>query len=314
MNDNADNKVRNYENSVAVIDIGSNSIRYAAGRNGKKSVITTRLGSGLAETGRLDEAIMQKSISVIAALCANARHAGYIPAAYATSAVRDAANRDEFVSRVKEKCNIEIDVLSGEREAQYAFEAACGTSGCGALIDIGGASMQIAKQDSKVSYPIGCVRGRDIALRNSGKKDCDDCFEAQRAAINEYMDALIGARQDKIGRCAGIGGTITTLAAFSLGMREYDRDRIGDASLTKNEVERLIAELSALGEKRKQNPLLRERHDVILYGASILAHAMAIFGIDEVRAGDCDGLDGYMRYAAEQLRGGNFADSKENNV
>ena len=58
--------------SVAVIGIGSNSIRYAAGRNGKKLVITTRLGSGLAQTGRLDEERMEKSISVISALASNA--------------------------------------------------------------------------------------------------------------------------------------------------------------------------------------------------------------------------------------------------
>ena len=58
--------------SAAVIDIGSNSIRYAAGRNGKKLVITTRLGSGLAQTGRLDEERMEKSISVISALASNA--------------------------------------------------------------------------------------------------------------------------------------------------------------------------------------------------------------------------------------------------
>ena len=156
--------------SAAVIDIGSNSIRYAAGRNGKKLVITTRLGSGLAQTGRLDEERMEKSISVISALASNARHSGYIPFAYATSAVRDASNKAEFVNRLKQKCGITVDVLSGEREAQYAFEAACNSSdGCSALIDIGGASMQIAEAKSKVSYPIGCVRGKDIALQNSGK-------------------------------------------------------------------------------------------------------------------------------------------------
>lgn len=136
--------------SAAVIDIGSNSIRYAAGRNGKKLVITTRLGSGLAQTGRLDEERMEKSISVISALASNARHSGYIPFAYATSAVRDASNKAEFVNRLKQKCGITVDVLSGEREAQYAFKAACNSSeGCSALIDIGGASMQIAEAKAR---------------------------------------------------------------------------------------------------------------------------------------------------------------------
>ena len=273
--------------SAAVIDIGSNSIRYAAGRNGKKLVITTRLGSGLAQTGRLDEERMEKSISVISALASNARHSGYIPFAYATSAVRDASNKAEFVNRLKQKCGITVDVLSGEREAQYAFEAACNSSdGCSALIDIGGASMQIAEAKSKVSYPIGCVRGKDIALQNSGKTDCDDDFETQRTAINQYMDEIIGTSNRRLGKCAGIGGTITTLAALSLGMREYDRDEIGKAVLNKSEVERLIVALSTMGKERKLNPLLKERHDIIMYGAAVLAHAMELFGIEEVHARD----------------------------
>lgn len=288
--------------SAAVIDIGSNSIRYAAGRNGKKLVITTRLGSGLAQTGRLDEERMEKSISVISALASNARHSGYIPFAYATSAVRDASNKAEFINRLKQKCGITVDVLSGEREAQYAFEAACNSSdGCSALIDIGGASMQIAEAKSKVSYPIGCVRGKDIALQNSGKTDCDDDFETQRTAINQYMDEIIGTPNRRLGKCAGIGGTITTLAALSLGMREYDRDEIDKAVLNKSAVEQLIVGLSSMGAERKLNPLLRERHDVIMYGAAVLAHAMELFGIEEVHARDRDGLDGYMQYVTEHL-------------
>ena len=79
----------NSEKRFAVIDIGSNSIRYmTADDNGKKLTVTTRLGSGLAETGLLNEERMAHSIRVIAAMAANARHAGYTPIAYATSAVR----------------------------------------------------------------------------------------------------------------------------------------------------------------------------------------------------------------------------------
>ena len=161
--------------------------------------------------------------------------------------------------------------------------------------------MQIAEAKSKVSYPIGCVRGKDIALQNSGKTDCDDDFEAQRTAINRYMDEIIGTPNRQLGKCAGIGGTITTLAALSLGMREYDRDEIEKAVLNKSEVERLIVALSTMGTERKLNPLLRERHDVIMYGAAVLAHAMELFGIEEVHARDRDGLDGYMQYVTEHL-------------
>ena len=130
---------------------------------------------------------------------------------------------------------------------------------------------------------------------------CDDDFEAQRTAINRYMDEIIGTPNRRLGKCAGIGGTITTLAALSLGMREYDRDEIDKAVLNKFEVERLIVALSTMGAERKLNPLLRERHDVIMYGAAVLAHAMELFGIEEVHARDRDGLDGYMQYVTEHL-------------
>ena len=105
--------------------------------------------------------------------------------------------------------------------------------------------------------------------------DCDDDFEAQRTAINQYMDEIIGTPNRWLGKCVGIGGTITTLAALSLGMREYDRDEIEKAVLNKSEVEQLIVGLNSMGAERKLNPLLRERHDIIIYGAAVLAHAMA---------------------------------------
>lgn len=114
-----------------------------------------------------------------------------------------------------------------------------------------GASMQIAEAKSKVSYPIGCVRGKDIALQNSGKTDCDDDFETQRTAINRYMDEIIGTPNRRLGKCAGIGGTITTLAALSLGMREYDRDEMERLFLIKSEVESVDCRIKHNGQGKK---------------------------------------------------------------
>ena len=108
----------------AIIDIGSNSIRFLRPDERNKLVVTTRLGEGIAENGMLREANMGRSIKVVRAMAANARHMGFVPAAYATSAVRDAKNQSEFVNRVFEACGVRVDVLSGEREAEYAVRAA----------------------------------------------------------------------------------------------------------------------------------------------------------------------------------------------
>lgn len=291
----------NKDRKYAVIDIGSNSIRYMTQDDGRKLTVTTRLGSGLAETGRLEEARMAHSIRVISAMADNARHAGYTPAAYATSAVRDCSNQREFLERVYESSAVMPDVLSGEREAEYAYRAAVG--GRGGLIDVGGASMQLVTEDFRRSYPIGCVRGRDIAQSETGAENCDVNYEEQRRAIGKYIDSLTagpGALPDKTAMrpCVGVGGTITTLGALAQGLDVFDKSHVHGAVLTREGLESLIGLLSRMGAARSRHPLLRVRHDVILYGAAILAKAMDMLSLGRLLVSTRDGLEGYLEAAA----------------
>ena len=278
----------------AVIDIGSNSIRYMEQGGGDKKVITTRLGSGLASSGRLSQKSMARSVSVIAALAANARHAGYYPVAYATSAVRDASNRDEFLAAVYAASGVMPDVLSGEREAEYAYRAAAPHGG--GLIDVGGASTQIMSEGFGISYPIGCVRGKDIALARTGSADCDDNWSFQREALTEYIRSIVRVPKLILAKCAGVGGSITTLAALKLGLDKFDSTRVDGSVLTRDDVENLIGHLHDLGPARRGNPLLVERHDVILYGAAILAFAMDSVCAAEITVSTKDGMEGYFDF------------------
>ena len=103
---------------LAIIDVGSNSVRYAEERFGAlsdKSVFTTRLGSGLSATGMLHEDTMANSIAVISLLADKARAGGFTPRAYATSAVRDASNGRAFAERVYKECGVPVDILTGEQ-------------------------------------------------------------------------------------------------------------------------------------------------------------------------------------------------------
>ena len=277
-----------------IIDIGSNSIRFMEEGKVKKLVITTRLGEGLAETGRLAESSMARSVSVIKALVSDSVHRGLIPYAYATSAVRDAENQKEFLERVRESCGIDIDVLSGEREAEYAFRAAAKEDG--GLIDIGGASFQLVTEGFTRSIRLGCVRGRDIAQTATNAASCDENWDAQRRVITEIVSTRIALPKILIRSWTGVRGTVATLAAFKAGRGEYDIKTVDSVILTRSDVEELIEKLHGLGEARKLEPILNKRHDVIMYGAAILAAVMDTAGIERIAVSSRDGMEGYLDY------------------
>lgn len=288
----------------AIIDIGSNSVRYGEERDGHipdKLVFTTRLGSGLSATGLLAKATMDKSIEVIKELSARAKAGGFVPVAYATSAVRDAANGREFARRVKKECGVPVEILSGGDEARFAFSGAVGDRPGAAMLDIGGASMQIVAAGFAKSWRAGCVRCGDIARERTGAADCDADRALQQRAVEEYMDGEIDLPPLGFDSVTGVGGTITTLAALKTGLREFSPEAVESVRLGISDVDALIERLAALGEARRETPLLEERHDVILYGAYILRHAMEKLGVDEIGVSCSDGMEGYlMKLRAEE--------------
>lgn len=282
----------------AVIDIGSNSIRFMIQGKHDKLVITTRLAEGLARTRRLCESNMNASISVIKALVNNARHMGLKPVAYATSAVRDAENKDEFIKRINDNCNLIVDVLGGDREANYAFNAAA-KHGEG-LIDIGGGSFQIVAGQMRKSFPLGCVRGKDIAME-LGVESCDERWNEQRALLTENVKSFLKGFECMTNEWIGVGGTITCLAAYSHGLECYDDERVDKTRLTRNKIEALIEEISLLGAERQTEPMLAKRHDVILYGAAILTGIMDAVGIESITVRTVDGMEGYLAYIVKKM-------------
>ena len=282
----------------AIIDIGSNSIRYAEEAEGRlpvKQIYTTRLGSGLMRTGRLMDETMAKSLDVIKMLGARARAGGFVPRAYATSAVRDAENGRAFTERILNECGVAVDILSGVQEARLAYLGAVGDEEDAAMLDIGGASMQVVTADFGRSFRAGCVRCGDIARETVCVPDCDTLPEEQRAAVKSYMDSIWELPPLGFSRLVGVGGSITTLAALSAGLEAFSVEAVEKVTLTPDEVERLIRRLVSMGESRRLHPLLRERHDVILYGAYIFHHAMELLGANEASISCADGMEGYLK-------------------
>lgn len=282
----------NSSKCVFVMDIGSNSIRLMRADilpdgkflPGNKQLATTRLAQDLDVAGTLQPASIDRSIAAMRDFCAAAGDAPVY--AYATSAVRDAKNRQDFLDLVLRECGLAVEVLSGEQEAEYAFLGAVGTER-GALIDIGGGSAQVVTAERGYSFPIGCVRTKD---RFSALP-----YREARAQIAGWAGAYLENCSLQAECWTGVGGTITTLAALVLNLEQFDEQTVSGTMLSRPALEDLLTRLEAMGERRKEHPLLTKRHDVILYGGAVLAVLMDRFGVDAVRASCSDGMEGYLR-------------------
>ncbi len=274
--------------NTAVIDIGSNSIRYLG--DGAKVLITTRLAQGLLATGRLGEEPIRRSLAAIEEFARLAQRQGRTPYAYATSAVRDASNGGEFAACV-EAMGVPVRILTGEEEAAFALLGAGSPPG---LVDIGGGSCQLVSEGFSLSFPIGCVRARDL---------CDaagaETFDAMRDAVFARCKALFLFPRVSFRFCTGVGGTITTLAALTQGLSSYDPAAMEKAGLTLQGVEAIARALLAQGEARKKHPLLRERHDVIVPGALVLLYVMQGMGVERMSVSDADGMEGYLAWLTQ---------------
>lgn len=275
---------------VAVIDIGSNSIRYMIARRTKSGVCfsdklrsTTRLASGLLTDGYLKAEPMLQSVQSIAYFCSLAAKENCPVFAYATSAVRDAKNRDEFLSLL-ESLNLPISVISGSDEGRFAYIAACKDGG--SLIDIGGGSTQLVTRDNSVSFPIGCVRAKEYC------QGIDD-FDACKHRLFNWFSTVYKTDFPLPSPVVGVGGTITTLGALLQDQKEYSSSMFDGFFFSQSELALLLRHLFDMGENRKHHPLLQKRHDVIIPGGMIVLYLMQAYELPSLSPSDIDGIEGF---------------------
>ena len=278
---------------IAVIDIGSNSVRLmlAATENGRvrrlsKTLCTTRLAKGIDATRRLAADRMEATADAIDGFLRTAERFDVPVLAYATSAVRDAENRDAFLSLVKERTGLSVRVLSGEEEGRFAFSAV--TGGEGTVFDIGGGSFQVVTKDRAQSFPCGCVRAKER------------CDAAEPQTLARELFAWMDEKTALSGRVPapvyGVGGTITTIGALLALQTQFDPERLN--VITPDALDRLLNELCKIPEPvRMQHPLLLKRGDVILQGATILKYMMLRTHTDRVIPSDRDGMEGIVEDA-----------------
>lgn len=278
---------------VAVLDIGSNSVRLMLWADGKtlyKRLKSTRLGEGIALCPVLRQEAIGRTVSAVVEFYRTAQSDGaerfY---AFATAAVRSAKNGGEFVACVKEACGVSVDVLSGEEEAFLALDGALGGAD-GTVIDVGGASTEVCVRQGgapvcSVSMDIGAVRLKDL---------CGEDKSLLREEIDRALCGLAGIKPCL--PAVAVGGTATTLAAVKLGLKEYDTNVVQNVRMSTREIALLSDRLFSLSpEERKSLAGMDVRRTDVIAGASMLLLRLAErLGLTEIFVSDRDNLEGYL--------------------
>lgn len=277
----------------AVIDIGSNSVRlllWADGRSIYKKIETTRLGGGLSQTGRLSEAAIRRTADAVAAFAREAaREGAEKTAAFATAAVRSAENGRDFVRLVRAECGVDVDVISGEKEAALGLAGALGGRD-GGIVDVGGASTEITvaaggKIVCAVSADIGAVRLKDL---------CGEDRAALACVIAEKTAAF--GRVPPTAELYAIGGTATSLAALEKEVEPYDPAQIDGTVLPAECVQAWADKLLSLSqeERLRLRGMDPRRADILGGGVLLLRAAMAAAGAEKIVVSERDNMEGYL--------------------
>ena len=307
-------------NPVAAIDIGTNSVRLlvaevdARDRGAPLTTLDrrmriTRLGQGVHASRRLAPDAIDRTLTVLREYRAAFDALGVERVrATATSAARDAENRDEFFGPATEALGVTPELLSGEDEARLSFSGA--THGLRAptpylVVDIGGGSTELVYGSSAPealrSLDVGCVRVTEQWLI-SDPPEPEELSNAIVTVRDELADLARELPQlREAATVIGLAGTVTTVAAIEQGLAEYDRDRIHHFRLTHDAAEDVFRTLAIESiEERRHNPGLEpERADVIVGGAVVLVAIFRTFGFEEILVSESDILDGLARSIAE---------------
>ena len=278
----------------AAIDIGSNTLRLLVTDDGavvRQDLAETRLGDGFRD-GKLTAAAMERTLAALGRWLTELKAEGIdAPTIFATSAVRDAANKGDFIAALKGQTGCSLQVFSGEEEAYYAFTGAVGgfdfpQEEC-LLIDIGGGSTELAAyQGGKLagfSVPVGAVRWQMLGLRREEVK--------ARFAAELTLHPFDGPR-----RFIAVGGTATTAAAILNEVAVYSREAIHGKTLTYAAVTDLERRLAAMTveERRAVVGMTPKRAEIITYGLTILAILFEVLSIDTLYVSDYGILDGVI--------------------
>jgi exopolyphosphatase/guanosine-5'-triphosphate,3'-diphosphate pyrophosphatase len=298
---------------VAGIDCGTNSIRLLiadANATGPglvdvvREMRIVRLGQDVDRTGRLAPEALERTRVALAEYATTIKQQGVERVRMtATSATRDAQNRDEFVTMVQAELGVEPEVITGTEEAALSFAGAvAGLPGARSpmlVADIGGGSTELVLGGNGIpelrshSMDVGCVRMTERHLRDDPPTPAQ--IAATVADLNAAIDrAAVDVPLDTAATFVGVAGTVTTIAAIALDLPEYDADTIHGSTISAAQVAEVTARLLRMSHReRAALPVMHPgRVDVIGGGALVLRTLMERTGAAEVVASEHDILDG----------------------
>ncbi len=288
---------------LAAIDIGTNSVLLViATRDGDALVereSITRLGERVGETGRLSDAALERTL---ACLQAYARELDGLPrenvAVVATSAARDASNGAVFRERAAEVLGVAPEIVTGAREAELTFfgavaglEARVAQADELCVFDIGGGSTEwivgtmtpTPALRAAASLDVGSVRLTERFVRTDppSAEALERVAEAAREALAPLPRPSPGAA------VVGVAGTVTTLAAFALGLPAYEAARVHGSDLSRLAVEDALARLAQMtSAERERAGIPAGRADVIVQGAVLTRELLAFAGAERCVVSD----------------------------
>ncbi|GHH87295.1 Ppx/GppA phosphatase family protein [Streptomyces capitiformicae] len=312
---------------VAAVDCGTNSIRLlvadatvsesasGAGSTGElveldRRMTIVRLGQGVDRTGRLAPEALERTFAACREYAAVIKEHGAERLRFvATSASRDAENRDEFVRGVLDILGVEPEVISGDQEAEFSFTGATkelldreDLAKPFLVVDIGGGSTEFVVGDGHVrgarSVDIGCVRLTERHLVRDGAvvdPPGDEQIAAMRADIEAALD--LAERHVPLREAhtlVGLAGSVTTLSAIAQDLPEYDSAAIHHSRVPHDRVREITEWLlrSTHAERAAVRSMHPGRVDVIAAGALVLLSIMERIGAEEVVVSEHDILDG----------------------
>ena len=306
--------------AYAALDLGTNNCRLLIARpSGTGFAVVdafsriVRLGEGLAASGRLSDAAIERTIAALRVCSDKLRRRNVtLSRSVATEACRRAVNGPDFIARALAETGLHLDIISAEEEARLAV------LGCHALIepgedpalvfDIGGGSTELVLIDTARPMPVvldwhsapwGVVSLTEQAGGGDGPEGRAAAYANMRSLVVDSMAAFAARlpRNVRSPRLLGTSGTVTTLGSVHLGLDHYDRAVVDGLIVPAPAMRRISADLSRMSiEERAQLPCIgNERADLVVAGCAILETIMDLWPAERLGIADRGIREGILR-------------------
>jgi len=312
--------------TFAALDLGTNNCRLLIARpDGPDFVIVdafsriVRLGEGLAASGRISDAAMDRAVEALS-ICADKlrRRRVLLSRAVATEACRRAVNGREFIDRVREETGIVLDIISAEEEARLAVlgchQLLSPGDGPALIFDIGGGSTELVLLDDSGGDPVildwQSVPWGVVTLTEAERHDSNDptarvaAYEAMRCHVRTsflaFADRIASRWPGPSGaglRLLGTSGTVTTLASLFLDLPSYDRSKVDGLNVATSDMRAVCEQLAAMSlSQREQLACVgRERADLVVAGCAVLEEICDIWPAPALDVADRGIREGVLR-------------------